>query len=72
VIPYTLLVPFAVAGVRRLLRRENAATPLLLLAASVVLTALIFFPHERYRIPVLDPTVIVAAAVVFAKSQVRT
>ena len=71
VVPYGLLLPFAVAGLRRLLRRENAATPLLLLAASVVLTALIFFPQERFRIPVLDPSLIIAAAIVFAKSQVH-
>jgi hypothetical protein len=71
VIPYCLLLPFAVAGLPRLLRRENAATPLLLLAASVVLTALIFFPQERFRIPVLDPTIIVSAAIVFARAQVH-
>lgn len=72
VIPYCLLLPFAVIGLPRLLRRENAATPLLLLAASVVLTGLIFFPQERFRIPVLDPTLIVSAAIVFARAQVRS
>ena len=72
VIPYCLLLPFAVAGLRRLLRRENAATPLLLLAASVVLTGLIFFPQERFRIPVIDPTLIVCAAIVLARAQVRS
>ena len=65
-----MLLPFAVAGLARLLRRENAATPLLLLAASVVVTGLIFFPQERFRIPVLDPTLIVSAAIVFARAQV--
>jgi 4-amino-4-deoxy-L-arabinose transferase-like glycosyltransferase len=72
VIPYSVLLPFAVAGLTRLLRRENAATPLLLLAGSVVLTGLIFFPQERFRIPVLDPTVIVSAAIVLARAQVRS
>jgi 4-amino-4-deoxy-L-arabinose transferase-like glycosyltransferase len=72
VIPYCLVLPFALAGLPRLLRRDNAATPLLLLAASVVLTGLIFFPQERFRIPVLDPTFIVAAAVVVARAQVRS
>ena len=66
VIPYLLLAPVAVVGLVSLLRRRNAVTPLLLLALSVVLTSLIFFPQERFRIPVLDPTVIVCAAGVLA------
>ncbi len=65
VIPYLLLAPVAVVGLGRLLRRSTA-TPLLLLALSVVMTSLIFFPQERFRIPVLDPTVIVCASGVLA------
>ena len=65
VIPYLLLAPIAVVGLSRLLRR-GTATPLLLLALSVVMTSLIFFPQERFRIPVLDPTVIVCASGVLA------
>lgn len=72
VIPYCLLLPFALAALPKLLRRDNAATPLLLLAASVVLTGLIFFPQERFRIPVLDPTLIVAAAIAAARAPVRS
>lgn len=72
VVPYSLLFPFGVMGLARLLRRENAATPLLLLAASVVLTALVFFPQERFRIPVLDPTLIVCAATVFARARAQS
>ena len=66
VIPYGLLAPLAFVGLVRLVRRGGAATPLLLLAASVVMTSLIFFPQERFRIPVIDPTVIVCASVVLA------
>jgi hypothetical protein len=66
VIPYLLLAPVALVGLARLLRRPRAATPLLLLALSVVMTSLIFFPQERFRIPVLDPTVIVCASGVLA------
>ena len=62
VIPYLLLAPVALIGLGRLLRRPRAAIPLLLLALSVVMTSLIFFPQERFRIPVLDPTVIVCAS----------
>lgn len=65
VIPYLLLAPIAVVGLGRLLRLKTA-TPLLLLALSVVMTSLIFFPQERFRIPVLDPTVIVCASGVLA------
>jgi len=32
-----------------------------------VLTGLIFFPQERFRIPVIDPAVIVCASVVLAE-----
>ena len=66
VIPYLLLAPVALVGLGRLLRRPRAAIPLLLLALSVVMTSLIFFPQERFRIPVLDPTVIVCASGVLA------
>jgi hypothetical protein len=34
-----------------------------LLALSSVVVCLVFFPQERFRIPVLDPAAIVAAAV---------
>lgn len=71
VIPYALLAPLAFIGLTRLLRRRNAATPLLLLALSVVMTSLIFFPQERFRIPVLDPTVIVCASGVVAAGRRR-
>ena len=66
VVPYVLLAPLAVIGVFRLARRRGAATPLLLLALSVIVTNLIFFPQERFRIPVIDPTVIVCASAVIA------
>ena len=66
VIPYLLLAPLAVIGVFRLLRRGGGATPLLLLALSVVITNLVFFPQERFRIPVIDPTLIVCASAVMA------
>lgn len=66
VIPYLLLAPLAIIGVFRLLRRGGGATPLLLLALSVVATNLVFFPQERFRIPVIDPTLIVCASVVIA------
>ena len=64
---YLLLLPFAVAGAPALFRGRTPPTALLLLAASAVLVCLIFFPQERFRIPVIDPTLIVAAAVAVAR-----
>ncbi|MEO7273499.1 MAG: hypothetical protein ABIX28_15835 [Vicinamibacterales bacterium] len=61
-VPYLLLLPFALAGARRISRVEHPPAALFLLACSAVLTCLIFFPQERFRIPVLDPMLIVCAA----------
>jgi hypothetical protein len=57
---YALLLPFAMVGAWRLGR----AVPLTLvaLALSSVVMCLVFFPQERFRIPVFDPTLIVLAA----------
>ena len=65
VVAYGLIAPLGIVGCWRLLR-SGRATPLLLLAASVLLTALVFFPQERFRIPILDPTLIVGASVLLA------
>ena len=52
----------ALAGFHRL-GTARARTPgLWLLFASAVAVALVFFPQERFRIPVIDPTLIVCAA----------
>jgi hypothetical protein len=64
---YLLLLPFAAAGARVLLRPRTRPTALLLLAASAVLVCLVFFPQERFRIPVIDPTLIVSAAAASAR-----
>jgi hypothetical protein len=59
---YLMIVPFAWLGFRRLLGTESVPTALFLLASSAVLVALVFFPQERFRIPVIDPTLIICAA----------
>ena len=57
---YLLLLPFAVAGCARARwRRAPARGAVLLLAASAVVAGLVFFPQERFRIPVIDPALIV-------------
>jgi hypothetical protein len=62
VLPYLLVLPFGVLGLWRL--RTTAAWPrtLVMLAGSAVLVSLVFFPQERFRIPAIDPALIVAAA----------
>ena len=62
VAPYAMLVPLAVGGLIVIARRGRPPEYLYLLATSVVLTSLIFFPQERFRIPVIDPFIIVAAS----------
>jgi hypothetical protein len=37
-----------------------------LLAAAAVATCLVFFPQERFRIPVIDPTLILLASGLWA------
>jgi hypothetical protein len=60
--PFLLLLPFAIAGARGLARAQQPPAALFLLAGSTVLMCLIFFPQERFRIPVIDPTLIVCAS----------
>ncbi len=63
---YLLLVPFAIAGMRAHYRRRGAPEVLFLLAASAVIVCVLFFPQERFRIPVIDPTLIVCAGLLAA------
>jgi len=60
VVPYLLLLPAAIAGAWRW-GRQGPAT-LWLMAAATVAAGLVFFPQERFRIPVIDPALIVTAA----------
>ena len=62
VVSYLVVLPAAVVGMRRLWRRQERPAALLLLGAAAVLTGLVFFPQERFRIPVIDPVLIIAAA----------
>ena len=65
VISYGLALPLAVAGFIRLGRRRSRTPGLWLLAGSAIATCLIFFPQERFRIPVIDPTLIICASAAF-------
>jgi 4-amino-4-deoxy-L-arabinose transferase-like glycosyltransferase len=59
---YLAVVPFALMGLARLARARRLPMPLLLLAASSFLVCLVFFPQERFRIPLVDPALLVTAA----------
>ncbi len=64
---WVALLALALLGARRLERRPPAIAVLGCLAASVLVTSLVFFPLARYRIPVLDPVLIVCAAMLVRK-----
>jgi hypothetical protein len=66
VLSYGLVLPLALAGLARLGRRRARTPGLWLLAGSAIATCLIFFPQERFRIPVIDPALIVCAAAALA------
>ena len=59
---YLSLLPFAIVGFWRVVRRPSQPVVLWALAGATLLTSLIFFPLPRYRIPVFDPVMIVCAS----------
>jgi hypothetical protein len=66
-VPYVLLLPLAIAGALRQGTRRPVA--LFLLTGSTIVMCLVFFPQERFRIPTVDPTLIVAAAALAGRSR---
>jgi len=66
-VPYLILLPFAIAGALSKGVRRPAA--LYLLTGSTIAMCLVFFPQERFRIPTIDPTLIVAAAALAGRSR---
>jgi hypothetical protein len=71
IVSYAAILIAAVAGGRRWLERRHTAAsaspaPLWLMAAATVLAGLLFFPQERFRLPVIDPALIVTASLVAA------
>lgn len=63
---YGLLLLVALAGLKRLWNAPARPTALLLAAASALVASLVFFPQERFRIPVIDPALIVCASALAA------
>lgn len=62
IVSYVLVLTAGVAGAAALLRARRWPVSLGLLLASAVLVCLVFFPQERFRIPVIDPALIVLAS----------
>lgn len=61
VVPYAALLPIALLGVGTASRTGAPPLALGLVVASAVAASLLFFPHERFRIPVIDPALAVLA-----------
>lgn len=62
---YGVLLPIALAGLARIVRRRSRPRAMWLLVGSAILACLVFFPQERFRIPVIDPILIACAAARF-------
>ena len=62
VLSLALIIPLAVMGSWRLRGRRIRLAGMWLLAAAAVATCLVFFPQERFRIPVLDPALFLLAS----------
>jgi 4-amino-4-deoxy-L-arabinose transferase-like glycosyltransferase len=62
VLPYVVLLPLGIAGGNGLRRAALPPRALWWLALSALVSGLVFFPHERYRVPAIDPVLIVTAS----------
>lgn len=60
---YLIVLPFGVLGALIWWRRSHPPESLFPLALSAVIVCILFFPQERFRIPVIDPTLIICAGV---------
>jgi 4-amino-4-deoxy-L-arabinose transferase-like glycosyltransferase len=63
---YLIVLPFGVLGALIWWRRPHPPESLFPLALSAVIVCILFFPQERFRIPVIDPTLIICAGVWYA------
>jgi 4-amino-4-deoxy-L-arabinose transferase-like glycosyltransferase len=63
VVSYGLVLPVALVGAWRLRGRFSRTPGLWLLAGSAVAVCLIFFPQDRFRVPLIDSALVVCAAV---------
>jgi hypothetical protein len=69
VVSYGLVLALAIAGLPALRAAASPPRALGVLLASAVLVNLVTFPQDRYRVPVIDPVLIVAGAAGIARRQ---
>jgi hypothetical protein len=67
VVSYGVVLVGAIVGLSRVGRRAARVPGLWLLAASAVAIGLVFFPQERFRIPILDPTLVICTGAVWSR-----
>jgi hypothetical protein len=72
VLSYGIVAVLAVVGLVRMGTRRRSTPGLWLLLASAVAVCLVFFPQERFRIPIIDPVLVVAAGGVWATRRQRS
>ena len=68
---YLAVLIGAVVGLARAGRRAARLPGLWLLAASAVGISLVFFPQERFRIPIIDPALVVCTAGIWSRPGAR-
>lgn len=69
--PYLLVSTLAALVLLRRSLVLQRTTGLWLLVASAVVSALVFFPQERFRIPVIDPALVILAGTWFGSRGTR-
>jgi hypothetical protein len=69
VVSYGLVLALAIAGLPALRAAASPPRALGVLLGSAVLVNLVTFPQDRYRVPVIDPVLIVAGAAGIARRQ---
>ena len=72
VVSYGILAVLAVVGTVRAGTQRGRTPGLWLLLASAVAVCLIFFPQERFRIPIIDPALVVAAGGIWSARRERS
>jgi 4-amino-4-deoxy-L-arabinose transferase-like glycosyltransferase len=69
VVSYGTVLILTLVTIGRLRRLLPRVAGLWLLAASAIIVSLVFFPQERFRIPILDPSLVILAGAGLALSR---
>jgi hypothetical protein len=72
VVSYGLLLPLAIAGLVIGGRRWSAMPGTWLMLAAAIAMCLVFFPQERFRLPVIDPVLILFAGAAVGRLGARS